>query len=164
MFCFSCSVCVLTRHDVRIHNMPGTPGWDKIPSTSGIVQMVYPYPGIVPQSNRTHKSSGYGYGSLAELTEVPGMEVVYNSQAFRVRYGSFSELTEVPGRYTDVVPVPRVLCHWRTKLSEVSGTAMNVVHNSQKLRLRVWKSYITYRTSCTGNTRENTLDMVLCVL
>ena len=45
--------------------------------------------------------SGYGYGSLAELTEVPGtgMEVLQNSQKFRVRHGSLTWLTEVPGRY-----------------------------------------------------------------
>ena len=73
------------------------------------------------------------------------MNVVNDSQKFRVRvwksyrthrssgyfYGSLTELTEVPGRYTNVAPVPRVLRHGRTELAEVSGTGMNVVHNSQ---------------------------------
>ena len=69
--------------------------------------------------------SGYGYGSLTELTEFSGHG-----------YGSLTEPTEVPGRYTNVVPVPvpasgyfyrgipvpRVLCHKRTELTEVPGT------------------------------------------
>ena len=79
------------------------------------------------------------------------MEVLQNSQKFRVRvwksyrthrssgyrYGSLAELTEVPGRYTNVVPVPRVLWHGRTELTEVSGTGMDVVQNLQKFRVRV---------------------------
>ena len=63
---------------------------------------------------------------LQNLTEVPGtgMEVLQNSQKFRVRYESLAELTEVPGRYTIVVPVPRVLCHSLTELTEVPGTGV----------------------------------------
>ena len=34
------------------------------------------------------------------------MEVLQNSQKFRVLYGSLTKLTEVPGGYTYVVPVP----------------------------------------------------------
>ena len=63
------------------------------------------------------------YGTLAELTEVPGTDML-------------TKVTEVPGRYTDVVPVPvpapgycekgilvpRVLCHGRTELTQVPGT------------------------------------------
>ena len=51
------------------------------------------------------------------------MEVLQNSQKFRVRY-------------TNVVPVPRVLWHGRTELTEVSGADTNVVKNSQKFRAR----------------------------
>ena len=84
--------------------------------------------------------SGYGYGSLTELTEFSGHG-----------YGSLTEPTEVPGRYTNVVPVPvpatgyfykgipvpRVLYHKRTELNEVPGTGTNVVQNLQKFRVRV---------------------------
>lgn len=41
-------------------------------------------------------NSGYRYGSLTELAEVPGTAL----------YGSLGELTQVPGRYTHVIPVP----------------------------------------------------------
>ena len=91
------------------------------------------------------------------------MEVLQNSKKFRVRYASLTELTEVLGRYTNIVPVPRVLWHLRVQLTEVSGTGMNVVQNSQKFRVRVWKSYRPYSSSGTGNTRANTPVMVLYV-
>ena len=95
-------------------------------------------PGTGMKVVHNHRSSGYRYASLTELTEVPGtgMEVLQYSQEFRVRYGSLAELAEVPGRYTIVVPVPRVLWHGRTELTEVSGTGMNIVQISQKFRVR----------------------------
>ena len=85
------------------------------------------------KSYKTHRSSGYGYGSLADLREDSGtgMEVLQNSQKFRVRDGHLPELTEVPDRYPNVVPVPRVLWHGRTELTEVPG------------RVGVWKPYRT---------------------
>ena len=72
-------------------------------------------------SYRTYRSSGDGYGSVTELTEVPG-------------------------RYKNAVPVPRVFvarayraykssgCGYecRTELTEVPGTGMNVLQNLQK--------------------------------
>ena len=42
-----------------------------------------PVPRVLCQSYRSHRSSGYGYGSVTELTEVPG-------------------------KYKNAVPVPRV--------------------------------------------------------
>ena len=71
-------------------------------------------------------NSGYRYGSLTELAEVPGTAL----------YGSLGELTQVPGRYTHVIPVPvpasgylykaipvpRVLWRAYTELTEVPGT------------------------------------------
>ena len=59
--------------------------------------------------------SGYGYGSNTEVTEVTraGIEVLQNSQKFRVRW------------------------HGRTEPTEVPGAGMNVIQNSQKLRVRV---------------------------
>ena len=52
----------------------------------GIVAKVYiRTPGIVPQSYRSHRSSGLGYGDLTELTEFPGtvLEVPQNPPKFR---------------------------------------------------------------------------------
>ena len=57
-----------------------------VPAAPGIVTNVFPYPGYcdtvlqnshnfrvrVRGSNRTSRNSGYGYGSLTELPEVPG--------------------------------------------------------------------------------------------
>ena len=67
----------------------------------------------VLMSYRTHRSSGYGYESLTERPEVPGIA----ARAYRI--------TEVPGRYKNAVPVPLVLWHGRTDLTEVPGTGMN---------------------------------------
>ena len=98
---------------------------------------------------RTHRSSGYGYEcptklrdfgygheNHRELPEVPGIV----AWAYRT-YRSF------PGRYRNVVPLPRVLRHGLTDLTEVPGTAMNVVHNLQKFFVRVWMLYRTHRSS-----------------
>ena len=76
------------------------------------------------KSYRTYRSSGYGDWSLTGLT----------SSGYG--YGSPTELTEVPGRYTNVLPVPRVLWHGRAKLAEV--------------RVRVWMSSRTHRSSGYG--------------
>ena len=91
----------------------------------------------------------YGYGSLHRTCASSG-------------YGcrSITELTQVSGRYTNVVPVPvpahyfyegipvpRVLCHGRTELTEVPGTGMNVVHNLHKFRVRAnTPDMVRYRT------------------
>ena len=121
-------------------------------------------PGAVPKSDRTPRSSRYGYGCLTELSQVPGtgMEIL-NSQKFRVQqYGSLTELTQVPGEYRNVVHVPRLLCG-RTEHTQVLATGMYVVQNSHKFQVRAWMSYITQRSSGKGNTRENTPGMVLYV-
>ena len=84
------------------------------------------------------------------------MGILQNLQKFQVRYGSVTELTEVPGvvarayrthiRYQNDIPVPRVFValayrtsriagyghECRTELPEVPGTGMNVPQNSQK--------------------------------
>ena len=117
----------------------------------------------VRQSYRTHRSSGYcteisqelhsvgfqdpgrGYGSLTGFTEDPGTgkEVIQNSQKFRVPgiylviQTIFRVFTLHKGRERvwDVVPVPRVLWHGRTELTETSGTGIKVMYNSQKFRV-----------------------------
>ena len=85
----------------------------------------------------THRSSGYGYESLTELAEVPGIV----ARAY-ITYRS-------SGQYKNAVPVTRVLWHGRTDLTEVTGTGMNVVQNSQKFFVRVWM-YRTHRSSGYG--------------
>ena len=45
------------------------------------------------------------------------------------------------------LPVPRVLCHSLTELTEVPGKGMEIVQNFQKFRVRVRKSYRTFRSS-----------------
>ena len=90
------------------------------------------------ESYGTSLSSGYGYGSATELTEVPGIcgTCVQNSQKFRA--GT-----------KNAVPVPRVLWHGayrthtssrygyerHTELEEVPGTGTGVLQNSQKFRV-----------------------------
>ena len=78
----------------------------------------------VLESCRTSRSLGYGYGSVIELTEVPGIVVrVYRTQ--QLRAGTKA-----------VVPVPRECGTGRTELIEIPGTGMNV-QNSQNFRVRV---------------------------
>ena len=84
------------------------------------------------------------------------MRILHNLQKFRVRYGSVAELTEVPGivarayrtykSYKKEIPVPRVFVSLayrtsrnsrygydcRAELLEVPGTGMNVLQNLQK--------------------------------
>ena len=88
------------------------------------------------ESYRTYRSSGYGYESVTALTEVPGIA----AQAYRT-HRSFR------AHYRKVVPVPRVLLHRRTELTEDPGTSMNVMQNLQKFRVRVRKCYRTHRSS-----------------
>ena len=109
-----------------------------MPDPPGIVTKVYPFPGYcstvlqksqkfpvrVWGSYRTYRSSGYGYGSVAELTEVPG-------------------------RYKNAVPTTAGVCgtgvqnrnsgygyESRTELTEVPGTGMNALQNLQKFSVR----------------------------
>lgn len=59
----------------------------------GIVTKVSPYPGIV-SIEKSHRNLGYeyGYGSLTELTGIPGD-----------RYGSVTELAEFSGAGMEVL-------------------------------------------------------------
>ena len=76
----------------------------------GSVTELTEVPGIVARAYRTHRSSGYGCECATELTEVPGtgMKVLQNFQKYRALWHGPTELTEVPGRYKNAVPVPRV--------------------------------------------------------
>ena len=75
----------------------------------------------MPRAYRTYRSSGHGYECRTELTEVPGSG-------------------NTPGM---VLYVP-----YRTQpFHKVPGTGMEFLQNSQKFRVRVWKSYITHRNS-----------------
>ena len=89
------------------------------------------------KSYRTHRSAGYGRGSLTELTEAPGtgMEV-------------FAELAEVPGTGM------RMLCPYSYPYLGYCATGVQTL---ERFRVRVWM-YLG-----TGNTWENTPGMVLYV-
>ena len=67
---------------------------------------------------------------VIELPEVSGtgMEVLQNSQKFRVLWHGHTELTEVPGGYKNICKE----CCIRTP-----GNIGRVVQNSQKFRVRV---------------------------
>ena len=78
------------------------------------------------KSYRTHSSFGYGYGILTELTDVPG------------RYTNVVLVpVPAPGYFYKGIPVPWILCHGRTELTEVPGTGKNVVQSLHKFRVRV---------------------------
>ena len=75
---------------------------------------VYPYPAYcATQSNRTHRSSGYGHGSLAALTEVPG------------RHTNVAAVP-APAYFEKGIPVPRGMCHGRTQLTAFPHAGINV--------------------------------------
>ena len=77
-------------------------------------------------SYRTSRSFGYGYGSVTELTEVPGIV----AQAYRTHRSSRR--------------VQKTCC------TRTRGIVARVLQNSQKFRVRVWGSYRTSRTSGYG--------------
>ena len=66
-----------------------------------------------------------------------GMEVLQNSQKFRNLWRGRTELTEVPGGYKKCCTRTPGIVARRVQNSEVPGTAMNVLQNSQKFRVRV---------------------------
>ena len=113
-------------------------------------------PGIACKSSRTHRSSGYCMQVLqnsqksrastsymhAVLVPVPAPRYFTKCRVPGIYpgiYPIFRGVTLLNGwvRVWDVVPVPRVLWHGHTKLTEVSGTGMNAIQNSQKFRVRV---------------------------
>ena len=104
-----------------------------------VFRMVCVFRVRVWKSYKTHRSSGYGYDSLTELTEFPGtgMEVLQNSPKFRAGirmvYPHTRTRTRVllQGRTRTPGIVPRAYRTYR-----IPGTGMNVVHNSQKFRYR----------------------------
>ena len=138
LFLFSCSVCDWRDMTSECMTYPALLGYN--PNR-------YRYPGYFDKGIPLPRVLCH---SLTELTEVPGTgtEDSRNSRKFRVWYGSLTKLTKVLGRYTNVVPVPQVLWHGRAELTEVSGTGMNVVQNSQKFWVRMWM-YRIYRSSGT---------------
>ena len=77
------------------------------------------------ESHRTSRRFGYGYRSVTELTEVPGIV----ERAYRTHRSS--------GR-------------GKTCCTSTLGIVARVVQNSQKFRVRVWNSYKTSRRSRYG--------------
>ena len=78
------------------------------------------------KSYRTSRSYGYGYGSVTELTEVPGIV----ARAYR-NHRSSGQVHKM------LYPYPAYCGSGRTELTEVPGTGMNVLQNSQKFRVQV---------------------------
>ena len=75
-------------------------------------------------SYRTSRSFGYGYGSVTELPEVPGIV----AQAYRTNRSC--------GRVQNVVyPYPGYCGAGLTELTEVPGTGVKVLQNSQHFRV-----------------------------
>ena len=79
----------------------------------------------VRESYRTSRSFGYGYGSVTEFTEVPGIV----ARAY-ITHRSCGRVQKM------LYPYPGHSDTGRTELIEVPGTGMNVLQNSQKFRLR----------------------------
>ena len=77
------------------------------------------------ESYRTSRSFGYGYGSVPELTEVPGIV----ARAYRTHRSS-EHVQKM------LYPYPRHCGTGRTELT-VPGMGMSVIQNSQKFWVRV---------------------------
>lgn len=102
------------------------------------------------------RSCGYGCGCRTYFTEGSGtvMNVLHNLQEIRVLWHYRAELAEVPYSYENVVPVPQVLGHGRTELTEDPGMGMRVAQNAHKFSLGYYpvKSpgvglYVLYRNA-----------------
>ena len=85
---------------------------------------------------RTSRSFGYGYASVEELTQIPDIVARAN-----ITHRNSERVQKV------LCPKPGYCGTGRTKLTEVPSTGMNVLQNSQKFRVRVWKSCRTCRSS-----------------
>ena len=55
--------------------------------------------------------------------------------------------TGLPGYCAKGIPVPRVLCHNLTEVTEVPGKGRGILQNLQNFRVRVRKCYRTHRSS-----------------
>ena len=91
------------------------------------------------EAYRTSKSFGYGYGSVTEVTEVPGIV----ERAYRT-HRSFGRVQNM------LYPCSGYCGMGRTELTEISGTGIKVLLNFQKFRLLVSKSHRTSRSSDYG--------------
>ena len=55
-----------------------------------------------------------------------------------------------PGYCDKGIPVPRILCHNMTEVTDVPGKVLGILRNFQKFREPVRKAYITFRSSGYG--------------
>ena len=94
---------------------------------------------------------GKGMEVLAELTEVPctGMEVIQNSQKFRVLNGSLAKLTEVPGGYIMLCPYPYPHPGILQRVGYRVLIPVFILHNG---RVRVWDVVPVPRVLWHGRT------------
>ena len=69
------------------------------------------------------------------------------SERARPSFAKFTSCTGHSGYGYKCIPVPGVLCHRLTELTELPGKGMGFLQNLQKFRVRVRKSYRTSRCS-----------------
>ena len=105
--------------------------------------------GIVPQSYRSHRSSGQGYWDLTQLTEFQvRLRKCYRTHRSSGYCGTGVQNSQkLRAGIKMLYPYPGYLWHGRTEFPEVPSTGMNVAQNFHKFRVRVRMSYITYRGS-----------------
>ena len=113
--------------------------YTRTPGIVPVLQKLQKFRVRVCGSYRTYSNSGYGYGSVIELTEVPGIV----TRAYRTHISSWQVEQ----------------CCTRTP-----GIVATGVRNLQKFRVRLCMSGRTCRSSGRGNTRVNTPCMLLYYL
>ena len=95
----------------------------------------------VRKSYTTNRTPGYTYGRLAELAVVPGM--CANVAPVPVH---------TPGHFYMGIPVPRVLYHGRTTLTDVRGRYTNVVPVPRVRTLGFERGIPVSHVVCHGRT------------
>ena len=98
----------------------------------GSVTELTEVPGIVARAYRTPRSSGFGYKCRTELPGVPGtsIRVRKNFPKFRVMCGTgVQNLRKFRAGMKMLYPYPGCLWHWRTELTKVPGTGNTKVNS-----------------------------------
>ena len=101
--------------------------------------------------------------SLTEVTEVmgKGMGILQNFRSSGYGYGSVIELTEVPGIVARAYRTHRSSGQVQKCCTRTPGICGMGVQSSQKFRVRVLMSYRTYRSSGYGYECTTELTEVL---
>ena len=118
-----------------------------------IVTKVYPTPGIVPQSDRSHRNSGLGYGDLTELTEVPG--TVRKCYRTHRSSGIVARAYRTHISYKNDIPVPRVFMALANRTSRSSGYGYECPTELTEVLCRVIPGLNTSGMACTYPTEHD---------